>query len=953
MRRDPILQRAAGVMLAVVMLSSQLLVFAAAPAVACDRSQNAEVLGHLGGSRLGKVVVAGSYAYVATDGGVDVFDVSDAAAPKIAAQVPIKGLIEDIALGGDYLYAVGSEGRMQIVEITDPKAPVLRGSWGDGGGMHGVAVSGDRVWVTYDGHGLKCLDAADKDTPDLLDYADEPSGSHYYDIALTGTKAYVSFGSDRDSAKKIRCFNVSGNKPLKVGADYAVTGTDVAVRSLAASGTLVFSAEKARGLEIVDFTTPTVPVRKSTYGVVGIGGCGVALDGNRAYLAAGDAGMKVVDVGNPASPNMIGGYDAAGVSSVAVSAGKAYITTGATLVIVDVGTLPATLLGSYELVPQTAKDVVVSGDFAYVAAGSEGLLKVDISAPGTPTIVGSASLFDAKSLVVSGTRAYVIDAGAIRVFDLTPNDPQLVGSTLTAGQVERLFVDGSRLYAAAGAAGLLVYDLSDPVSPTLAGTFKDPLLAPMNEGPDTDFGGVHAVAADGSRVFIGTDGGHVLSLDTNDPSQITELTRTDVCGTVSALSLDGDRLWAGSENEVVQIDATDPTDLFQVGDGVWTGSTVTSLKGAGSYAFTGTDAGFHLFDFSDGANPYEAMAFGRDQFPIGGADVRGDVAYVAATDAGFYALRVPVLRTSGATRYDTAVELSKGNWDSASHVVLATGANFADAACAAPLANALEGPVLLVPRTGISRAVLDEITRLADGAGGIANMHAVIIGSDKAVPDSVEGALNGIGLTSGNIQRLAGWNRYDTARMVAHEFKVAHGSNPATAFVATGDNFPDALSVSGVAAAMDSPVLLTRKSYIPTPTLAAIEDLGHPALVAVGSESVIDASVYDALGCKDRLAGATRYETAREVADYGLSHAGFDTGNVIVTTGVNFPDALVAGAVSARNGDPILLANTTLPDASAGFIGDHRAGIRGITVVGSSKAVPQDVEDQIVDLIAR
>ena len=89
------------------------------------------------------------------------------------------------------------------------------------------------------------------------------------------------------------------------------------------------------------------------------------------------------------------------------------------------------------------------------------------------------------------------------------------------------------------------------------------------------------------------------------------------------------------------------------------------------------------------------------------------------------------------------------------------------------------------------------------------------------MPASVEASLTGAGLAPGDIKRLAGWNRYDTARMVAHEFKVAHGSDPATAFVATGDNFPDALTVSGIAAALDSPVLLVRKSSVPTPTAAA------------------------------------------------------------------------------------------------------------------------------------
>jgi hypothetical protein len=42
------------------------------------------------------------------------------------------------------------------------------------------------------------------------------------------------------------------------------------------------------------------------------GALGVAVSGNYAYVADGAAGLQVIDVSNPASPQWLGGYDTAG-----------------------------------------------------------------------------------------------------------------------------------------------------------------------------------------------------------------------------------------------------------------------------------------------------------------------------------------------------------------------------------------------------------------------------------------------------------------------------------------------------------------------------------------------------------------------------------------------------------------------------------------------------------------
>lgn len=956
MRRRGKTGRVGSALLAGLLVVGQLFALGAVPAAACDRAANADVLAHLGGSVLNKVVTDGTHAFAAADGAFVVFDVSDPHAPKVAGELPLPGNAEDVALQGDFAYVVGDWGDLQVVDITTPTVPVARGSIGWGGAMHGVAVSGDRAYVTSDGHGFKVIDVSNVDEPGLVAYVSPPNEAQYYDVALTATKAFVSWGRSPESVKKVREFDISDPdaEPVQVGSDFYTDGTGVSVRSLVASGALVFAAEAARGLDVIDFSTPSAPVRLSTYLMGEGGGFDLTKVGDALYAAGGDAGLDVLDVSSPSAIGLLGSLGGS-YTTVGVSGGIACLGGDRKLTVADVSNpaVPGTF-GSVELKPGDAKDVAIAGDSAIVSAGSDGLLKVSLDATGVARIVGGAATSDAATLAVGGDYAYVADGENLRAFDISGDDPVLKGGGPFDGHIEGLAVDGGRLYVAAGDKGLLVYSLTDPADPALLGSFTDPSLGVLCDetpGSEGSPGAVHAVAASGGKVYIGCGEGRVLSLDASDPANVTELDSLDIGGAVRALSLDGDRLWAGTEGAVYQVDATDPTDVFQIGESYWSGN-VTALTGLGGYAYAGTDDGFKLVDFSDAANPYEASKFGGDGMTIGGVAVADSgVVWVAAREAGLYALSVPVERTSGPTRYDTAVELSKANWDSASWVVLATGANFADAACAAPLANALGGPLLLVPQGGVPQAVLDEISRLAEGAGGIGNMHVVIIGSPRAVPGSAETALSGLGVTADRIERLAGWNRYDTARLVALRFKAARGGvNPTKAFLATGDNFPDALSVSGIAAELDAPVLLVRRSYIPTPTAAAIEALGNPQLIAVGSSKVISDDLYRSVGCKQRLWGAMRYDTAKAVADFGLKH-GFTASEVIVTSGLNFPDALVSGVVSAKHGSPILLTSTSLPDATDRFISDHHGEIKDVTVVGSSKAVSQDVENQLVDAL--
>jgi hypothetical protein len=254
----------------------------------------------------------------------------------------------------------------------------------------------------------------------------------------------------------------------------------------------------------------------------------LGLIGPAAYVADGDAGLAVIDsIGNPADADYLGNYDTPGTAygidiysrpSGYWSGPSAYIADGESgLEIYYIGDFPLQHVASYDtLWGGTAYDVAVSGDYAYVANGDQGLLVVDLTDLGNPSFAGIyVSPGTARGVAVSGTHAYVAAGNAgLHVFDiLDPTDPLLVGTYNTPGTAYGVSIAGDSAYVADGDAGLQVIDVGNPASPVLAWSY---------DTPGTAYASNAEVATTDSMVYV-ADGhtGLILvdCIDFSDPHQ--------------------------------------------------------------------------------------------------------------------------------------------------------------------------------------------------------------------------------------------------------------------------------------------------------------------------------------------------------------------------------------------------------------------------------------------------
>ncbi len=193
-----------------------------------------------------------------------------------------------------------------------------------------------------------------------------------------------------------------------------------------------------------------------------------------------------------------------------------------------------------------------------------------------------------------------------------------------------------------------------------------------------------------------------------------------------------------------------------------------------------------------------------------------------------------VSRLAGLTRYETATAISQHAFaGDVSTIFVVTGADFPEAVVAGPAAAQFDGPVLLTRSTSLPTAVRAEIQRLTPDV-------IVLVASDQAVNGSVEAEL----AKYAPVTRITGADRYVTSALVS---AYAFGSDLDAAFVATGSDYPDALTGGLAAALAGGPVLLVTADSIPTAVGTELDRLDPFDIVILGGTGVVSEAVEEAL----------------------------------------------------------------------------------------------------------
>ncbi|PKZ41856.1 hypothetical protein CYJ76_05215 [Kytococcus schroeteri] len=212
--------------------------------------------------------------------------------------------------------------------------------------------------------------------------------------------------------------------------------------------------------------------------------------------------------------------------------------------------------------------------------------------------------------------------------------------------------------------------------------------------------------------------------------------------------------------------------------------------------------------------------------------ILGGEAAVSAKVAGeLEAEGLDVARVAGTDRYETSANVATMFGNNVDTLYVASGEDraFADALTGGALAGAQDAPVLL---TRPDKA--DAVTKEAVAA--LNPKRVVVLGGPAAVSDAVYAELGGT-------ERLAGSDRYGTSAAVAAQFD----KDPNRALVASGADFPDALTGGAYAGVQHLPLVLTHLDRLPALSKAALDAVSPQDVAIIGGTAAVVQTVEDQL----------------------------------------------------------------------------------------------------------
>ena len=357
---------------------------------------NPAVLGMLDtGEKTTSIRLRDNLGFITTAGhGLRIIDRSNPGVPVELAGWASPGRAMGLAFGEvafagsglPHIFIADYSAGVRAVAIADPSAPVessyLQVAAPVGGGVsvgkaYRACVIGQTAYIAYGWEGLKIVDVADPQQPELLGKLDTPGDAR--DVRVPSNIAYVA-----DWDPGLRVVDVSD---LQQPGELSVLRIG-RTRQLALEGGFLYAAAGDSGFVILDAADPADPLPVAV--LAGYYGRAVAVDGTIAALADQQQ-VWFFDVSDPAQPSAggsTGPLSGGGCDGLVITGQHAYITDGDTLRIFDLTNLAAPLPAGKTALGATGYDVAVQLPYAAVAAGTAGLRIYDISDVNNPQLAG-------------------------------------------------------------------------------------------------------------------------------------------------------------------------------------------------------------------------------------------------------------------------------------------------------------------------------------------------------------------------------------------------------------------------------------------------------------------------------------------------------------------------------------------------------------------------------------
>lgn len=545
------------------------------------------------------LAVRGSYAYLAQKyQGFWVIDISDPTRPRMVKEYLYEnnpdsdlrdGWVFGLSLSGNYIYLADDNGGLRIVDISDPHNPehvaAYSVEW-----MRDVVCVNNTAYLASQWDGLICVDVSSKYNPEKIGEVDLSANTHtgrFEGLEVKNNYAYLVSAAKK---KDLSTNDLIGNP----------------------------------GLRIIDISNPTAPSKVSSLTTTPEGIIDVTIDdkGKYAYMASVLAGLIIVDIRDKTNPRIVGTFPTPGAAQgVAVRDHYAYIADHYRgLRVIDI-TDPANLVeAGFCEAPISSRQfkLASTGPYAFVIDSIDdkniavpqiditaSLLRVlDIRNPAEPNLIATCPLTGtAKDLVLHGNYAHIAAGKAgISTFDISdPSDPKAIPlNTELGATVDLLGVKDNYIVTSAYGDPLKIFDYSNPAAPLVVNNADTKVVTAFDIAGDYLF-----VAERGAGQKKGV---HIFKIDPSafhlQPTGVFESTDT-----INEIKNQGDRLYLlcrnSSQSLIRAVDISDPRNPREISAyGLTSAAAITIADHQLVYA-AGGNGDLRILNFSNLYHPAE------------------------------------------------------------------------------------------------------------------------------------------------------------------------------------------------------------------------------------------------------------------------------------------------------------------------------------------------------------
>lgn len=387
-------------------------------------------------AQTGSIYLNGNRAFVALSAyGYATIDISTPALLRTVSRRSVPGNVEQVSVGdGNAFVSTGQGYPFQIVGANDPSSARIILTKTDVATGARLAAFRDYLYVSESGSPDWAAASYDISNPATAFRSHAPIGYYTpYAFAFAGARTYVA--SERSG---IMMWNNDNPGNPAVMPPWYVGVQGGYAWAIALTGNYALVGTSNSWLNTVDLSRPgALTVVGSTQSQGAPSSTteirGIAVSGNLAYIANEAAGLRVVDITDPGLPVALSGYGKPYSTGqfVGVAIAKDYVLVADN--VDGLALFDTTNVRSWSSTGQPriwfdpargpAFDVVVRGNYAYVARGAAGLDIWDIANPLAPTKFSTLSQagFSPVTLTVYKDHLYALDGGSkLYVVDLVP-----------------------------------------------------------------------------------------------------------------------------------------------------------------------------------------------------------------------------------------------------------------------------------------------------------------------------------------------------------------------------------------------------------------------------------------------------------------------------------------------------------------------------------------------------